>query len=98
MGVKKTNVNFRVEVTPRAPGDFGICFIGGQTRTEKETRDICNDMIQQIRRHVDGIDSAVLAYDVEETCEHCGRQWTKGDSPHNGGCCDQDCEVFERCE
>lgn len=98
MGVKKTKVNFRVEVTPRAPGDLGICFIGGQTRTEEETRAICNDMIQQIRRHVDGIDSAVLVYDVEETCEHCGRQWTEGDSPHNGGCCDQDCEVFDRCE
>lgn len=92
-------MNFRVEVTPRAPGDYGICFIGGQTRTEEETRSVCNDLIQQIRRHVDGIDSAVLVYDVEKTCEHCGWQWTEGDeSLHNGGCCDKDCEVMDSLE
>jgi hypothetical protein len=96
MGLKKTKVNFRVEVTPRAPGDFGICFISGQTRTEEETRSICIDLIQQIRRHVDGIDSAVLVFDVERTCEHCGWQWTEGDdSPHNGGCCAKDCDVMD---
>ena len=31
-------------------------------------------------------------------CEHCGSPWTEGDFPHNGGCCAEDCKVFDKSE
>jgi hypothetical protein len=99
MGMKKTRTNFRVVVWPKPPGDFGVCFIGGQTRDEKESMDLCEEIVTQIRRHVDGVQQPIASWDVIKVCEHCGSKWTEGESsPHNGGCCKQDCEVFDKCE
>ena len=96
MGMKTTKTNFHVVVSPRNPGDFGVCFISGQTRTPEAEERLCEDIASQIRRHVDDIQRPWVNHDIEKTCEHCGREWTEGDdSPHNGGCCHLDCEVFE---
>jgi len=59
---------------------------------EKQKRS-CNDIISQIRRHVDGTGVVSLKYDTEDVCSFCGAEWTEGDSPHNGGCCDKDIEI-----
>lgn len=96
MSMKKTKTSFRVEVTPRHPGDYGICFIGGETRTPEEERRLCEEIAEQIRRHVDGINKPCVTWDVEKTCEFCGYGWTEADdSPHNGGCCNQDCDIMD---
>jgi len=95
---KHTTKSYRVNVQPLRPGDFGTCFISGQTRTPQEELRLCETIVCQIRRHVDDIQTPWVSYDIEETCEFCGSKWTEGDSPHNGGCCHQDCEVFEKQE
>jgi hypothetical protein len=60
-------------------------------------RDELKRMEIEIRRHVDdaGVEQHVI---MQDTCEWCGAIWTEGESEHNGGCCDQDIEVMERCE
>ena len=52
-------------------------------------------IIAEIRRHVDDC-SCEYIVETEEVCEWCGADWTEdADSPHNGGCCQQDREVME---
>ena len=54
------------------------------------------DVVSEIRRHVDGIDDMRIQMEHEETCEHCGSDWTEGpQSLHNGGCCWRDCAVLD---
>lgn len=52
------------------------------------------DVADQIKRHVDGVSSITIEPDTDEVCEFCGYNWTEGDSPHNGGCCEKDAEVL----
>lgn len=100
MGKKTEQVNHRLVIYPQHPGDFGFCHIGGMKRDADETVRILEEMQQQVLRHVDGVRSrnVQIENDIEETCEFCGSAWTEGKSPHNGGCCAKDCEVFEAME
>jgi len=99
MGKKTVRDNFLVEVEPRGPGDYGCCSISGKQRTEAESEAICQEIAEDIRRHVDNLPSwrgrgVTVTWDSHEVCEHCGAPWTEGDAPHNGGCCAEDCKVF----
>lgn len=97
MGFKRVKNDIRVEVEPRHPGNFGWVSISGCERSEAETISICESIVQDIKRHVDDIQDARVVYHTELVCEHCDSIWTEGeDSPHNGGCCFKDCEVYER--
>jgi hypothetical protein len=89
-------VDFRVEVRPRSKGDFGglRTNIFGE-HTPDEARRACEDIAQQIRRHVDGLPSSGdrgvdVVWGVESKCGHCGARWTEDSSDYNGGCCAQD--------
>lgn len=98
MGKKVNRINYRVEVVPRSAGDFGICSISGINRTEEEEVAVCEEIRDQIKRHVTVGYCEVLS-DAEPVCEWCGWAWTEDeDSPHNGGCCGTDCEVLEKTE
>ena len=44
-----------VKVTPRGPGDFGFASISGIARTEDEAGRACDDIVEGVRRHVDGV-------------------------------------------
>lgn len=97
MGYKTEKTNFRVVVEPRHPGDFGFASISGITQSERDWIRDCEEIVSQIKRHVDGISSASCEYDCDLVCEYCGSQWTEGEnSTHNGGCCHKDCEIYEK--
>jgi len=96
--VKKTvRTNFRVEVTPRRLGDFGLVFTNAfGEHSEREEEDACKAIAEQIRRHVDGLPSnrsrgVQIVCDSQQVCAHCGSNWTE-DGPYNGGCCSKDVE------
>ena len=101
MGKQINKADIRVEVRPRSLGDCGLIhFFGFRERTEAQAITDCEDIAEQIRRHVDGLSShrdrgVDVVWDREEVCEHCGRVWTEGDSPHNGGCCEEDIKVLD---
>jgi hypothetical protein len=95
MASKSIRTNFRVEVTPRHPGDFGFASVSGQPYPEAEQELDCQHIADQIKRHVDGLPSwnnrgVAVIWDTETTCEHCGAVWTEEDSTYNGGCCAAD--------
>lgn len=95
-----TKDNFRIVVYPRSVTDFGSIscsrgmFYGydaeGQAGWERDMEDRCDELIADMKRHVDNFGSAEIEYDQEEVCEHCGYRWTEKDSHYNGGCCDED--------
>jgi hypothetical protein len=92
MGHKIVCSNYRVEVEPEEP------YLPGKDLHAAMVRQ-CEDLRADIRRHCDGIKSAITNYDRDLVCEHCGVPWTEGkDSPHNGGCCDTDGKVYEQLE
>lgn len=82
--------NFRVVVYPRDPGDFGYAQVSGPARTEAEERRLCDEIMRNIRRHVDGIGHVYSTSDRIECCQHCGSQWTEKNEIYNGGCCAKD--------
>lgn len=92
---KNNRVDFRVVVYPRSPGDFGIASVSGITRSEKEWARACEDIADQVRRHVNDLPSGgdrgvSVISDVEPVCEFCGYDWTEVSNDYNGGCCDED--------
>lgn len=98
MGKVSKVVDMWVVVEPKSLGDFGFCSIGGYAVEDnvEEYRDRCNDIISDIKRHVDNADTPYIHFECEKTCEFCGAKWTEGDdSPHNGGCCEEDIAIME---
>ena len=63
--------NFRIEVYPRRLGDYGCLvvpdnyFRGGE-RIEEDYQQRCEEMIADMKRHVDNFGSAEVVWDEEE--------------------------------
>lgn len=96
---KNRKQNIRVVVYPRSPGDFGSFSISGQKRSEEETLQMCEEIADDIRRHVDNIPSRSIGgnsrgvsveWDDDPVCEYCGSIWSEDSVTYNGGCCSKD--------
>lgn len=92
--------NFRVVVEPRRLGDIGFMSISDrmacgndESRIEREYESRCEEISQQIKRHVDNVSSAYVEFDRAPVCEHCGSMWTETSETYNGGCCNKDEEA-----
>lgn len=56
-----------------------------------------NRLRSEIKRHVDDLGEISIEFIVESICEFCGAKWTEAkDSPHNGGCCEQDLAIADK--
>ena len=82
--------NFRIEVIPRSPGDFGIVRMTGIPRSEEKTERECQEIADQIRRHVDGLPSygrrgVDVLWDSYYVCKHCESEWTENSVTGTGG-------------
>lgn len=51
---------------------------------------ICDEIVSQIKRHVDGVHSVWVEHEATPVCGHCGAIWTETDTEYNGGCCNMD--------
>jgi hypothetical protein len=93
--------NFRVIVEPKSLGDFGGIRISDsffyKTQQEKENAYIrrCEEIKEQIKRHVDGVGHVEIDFDAEEKCSHCGYGWEVDESglPQ---CCEKAQNEFEK--
>lgn len=49
----------------------------------------CKYMVDQIKRHIDNVDTVTIDYDTREVCSHCGYEWET--DPENGEpiCCEK---------
>jgi len=77
----KNRTNFRLEIFPQPPY-FG-------KRSDERNRELCDEMVEQIKRHVDGVGSVEIVCD--EVCSHCGSRWE--DNPE---CCNAAIEESEK--
>ena len=70
---------------------------GSDNEKKRQDRwvEIATKLLTQIIRHCDDVEHVEIKHDTDDLCEHCGAAWTEGDSSHNGGCCDKDCDVME---
>lgn len=93
--------NFRVVVEPRSLGNLGIIRTSdsflyptaeGRAKAYEER---CQDIAEQIKRHVDEVGYITIESDREAVCEHCGADWTEESADYNGGCCSKDEEAHE---
>lgn len=95
--------NFRIVIEPRSLGNFGFMstsdsflYGGGkeaEARIAREYEARCNEIVAEVKRHVDNIGSIWVEHDQPAVCEHCGLQWTEEGSTYNGGCCEKDQEA-----
>ena len=74
-------VNYRVVITPRRIGDFGFVRVSDSfvekdsERVHKRYINICEGIVQEVNRHVDGVEDVEVCHDILETCEYCYYEW-----------------------
>ena len=81
--------NYRVVVEPRMYTHIRRDF------TEKQYRDACNGIIEQIKRHVDNVLYVEIKFDSEYVCEFCGSTWEE-DENGEPMCCGKAQEEFNK--
>ncbi len=96
MSRKSVVTGWHVEVLPRRLGDFGVIRMSdnafGYTDEQiaRDYKERCEEIVREIRRHVENVGSASVIETSEARCSHCGRGWTEDSDAYNGGCCDKD--------
>lgn len=104
---KTTKTDFRVVVYPRRLGDYGIVSMSDSVlhkpdEIEKEYLERCDDIAEEIKRHVDQVGGVHVEFDTTETCSHCGYPWDE--SPDDSDpdfpkgcpvCCDEAAEEWK---
>lgn len=98
MGKVTKHTDWQVVVTAKRLGDFGLIRVSDSIAAVNEADRVrqynerCEQIIRDIKRHVDNVSDAELVVVTESTCEHCGEPWTEVSDTFNGGCCDKDWE------
>ncbi len=98
MPKKTIETGWRVIIEPRRIGDLGYvqCSDSLLTRDEEDRRKEylrrCEEIIQDIRRHVDNVGHVHIDIDTEDVCQFCERPWTEDSTEFNAGCCEKDME------
>lgn len=97
--------DFRVVVRPRRMGDYGCIKISESAcrgfdadsirHWERSMRRRCEEIVDDIKRHADGVGSVDIDFDQYDICEHCKEAWT-ADSGECNGCCDKEISEWEQ--
>ena len=92
--------NFRVVVEPKRLGDYGSIrtsdsFLRKPEQIEKDYQRRCEDMVDQIKRHVDEVGDAYVDFDSESVCSHCGRDW-EVDNNGEPVCCNEAVDEYNK--
>lgn len=99
MGKTTKQENYRVVIEPRRLGDFGFASVGDwmvssdEAELQRLYKERCEEIVRDVRRHVENVGSASVESDTVATCEHCGYRWGEESPDYNGGCCDKDQEA-----
>ena len=101
-------INFKVVIEPRRLGDYGFVsvsdsFTGREPqRISKDYEERCEEIVEQVKRHVNNVGWIGIESDTEEVCSHCGNTWdvSPDDSDPNYPkgtplCCNRAIEEFK---
>ncbi|WP_097933331.1 MULTISPECIES: hypothetical protein [unclassified Streptomyces] len=75
---KTTREDFRIVITPRRLGDLGWMSISDRMASdniERDTRERCEEIAEQVKRHVDNVGSVEVQFTEVHTCSHCSLTW-----------------------
>jgi len=74
--------NFRVVIEPRRLGDYGFASMSDrlihgddEQKINRLYQERCEEIVNDIKRHVDNVKHASVEYDTNEVCSHCDREW-----------------------
>ena len=84
MPAKINKINYYIRVEPDTYWYYK------QDDKEEVIKETCEEIIQQISRHIDSVKNISLERETEKVCEYCERFWTEDDLNYNGGCCSED--------
>lgn len=79
--------NFRVVITPRSLGDYGYVRVSDSflndtpEEIEQKYRKRCEQIVEDIRKHVDCVGFVEIQHDTDAVCSFCNTDW-------NQACCD----------
>lgn len=100
-------LSYSVEVEPKSIGDFGYIVTSdrliepNKEKRLKEYKDICEQIVDDINRHVDNVGYVSVVEETENICEFCGGIWnpdTYGFYKNCNGCCQREIEDWCRRE
>lgn len=101
MAKEKRILSYSVHVEPQRLGQYPSGSISDRLIEPNDERRLelyrerCQEIVEQLERHVDNVGSASVQAEAEDVCEHCGAGWTEATDIHNGGCCDADCDAMD---
>lgn len=84
--------NYRVEIIPI--GQEVTFITRTPERVEQLYKDVCKEMVEQVKRHIDNVADINMAFDITYYCSHCGREWDE-DEKGVPACCDAAIQEFE---
>lgn len=101
--------NFRVTIEPRGLGNYGFASFSprliygdgpeAEKRMEKDIIERCEEIIEQVKRHVDNVGYVGVEFDSEEQCPFCGYNWEAAcDGTGAPGCCQKAIDEYEKSE
>ena len=79
--------NYRITIEPRNLGDYGFAMMSDrlaypdENKRAKEYEDRCNEIVSEIKRHVNNIGSICVEFDEKKVCSFCGYDWEVNDNP-----------------
>lgn len=84
--IKKSN--------PRVVIEADLTFPGLRKYPDDDRHVMCEEIVKQVKRHIDDIADVYVKYDTEEVCEFCGFSWETED---NGEpvCCNKAVEEWK---
>ncbi|MFE6931804.1 hypothetical protein ACFVDT_07205 [Streptomyces sp. NPDC057699] len=75
---KTTREDYRIVITPRRLGDLGWMSISDRMASsdiERDTRERCEAIVKQVKRHVDNVGSVEMQFSEVHTCSYCCLTW-----------------------
>ncbi len=98
MKITKRN-NWRVVLEPQLPGNVADYVIEpDEDKRNEKYRRLCDDIVSDVRRHVNDVSNVFTECDTEEVCQHCGYKWEEDESSGEPLCCGKAVEEFHEKE
>ena len=73
--------NYRVIIEPRGLGNYGFASISDhaiepdETKRNQRYKELCEEIVDDVKRHVDSVGSVYVDFDTTEICEYWGYEW-----------------------
>ena len=64
--------NYRVVITPSG---WGYIIAPDDPTRNSQLKEICADIVKDVKHHIDNIENVLIKWDTVETCSFCGGGW-----------------------